>query len=87
MTELFVFGFLQGAMQLVRETEQKLEEAEQHCRDLTKSSFEECRPCLEDVCKAFYTSTCRRGFAFFSFKVGSQHIIIDKKINRFVAAS
>nr|CBN82071.1 Clusterin-like protein 1 [Dicentrarchus labrax] len=58
-----------GAMQLVRETEQKLEEAEQQCQDLTKSSFEECRPCLEDTCKAFYTSTCRRGFASFSFKV------------------
>ncbi|KAM9337173.1 clusterin-like protein 1 [Symphorus nematophorus] len=58
-----------GAMQLVRETEQKLEEAEQQCQDLTRSSFEECRPCLEDTCKAFYTSTCRRGFASFSFKV------------------
>uniref|UniRef100_A0A3B4TYD7 Clusterin n=1 Tax=Seriola dumerili TaxID=41447 RepID=A0A3B4TYD7_SERDU len=59
---------------LARETEQKLEEAEQQCQDLTKSSFEECRPCLEDTCKAFYTSTCRRGFASFSFKVRSQHI-------------
>ncbi|XP_033494946.1 clusterin-like protein 1 [Epinephelus lanceolatus] len=58
-----------GAMLLVRETEQKLEEAERQCQDLTKSSFEECRPCLEDTCKAFYTSTCRRGFASFSFKV------------------
>ncbi|XP_042337588.1 clusterin-like protein 1 [Plectropomus leopardus] len=58
-----------GAMQLVRETEQKLEEVEKQCRDLTKSSFEECRPCLEDTCKAFYTSTCRRGFAYFSIKV------------------
>ncbi|XP_075936443.1 clusterin-like protein 1 [Anarhichas minor] len=58
-----------GAMQLVRETEQKLEEAEQQCQYLTKSSFEECQPCLEDTCKAFYTSTCRRGFASFSFKV------------------
>ncbi|XP_059183172.1 clusterin-like protein 1 [Centropristis striata] len=58
-----------GAMQLVRESELKLEEAEQQCRVLTKSSFEECRPCLEDTCKAFYTSACRRGFASFSFKV------------------
>ncbi|KAL7373290.1 hypothetical protein ABVT39_003098 [Epinephelus coioides] len=58
-----------GAMLLVRETEQKLEEAERQCQDLTKSFFEECRPCLEDTCKAFYTSTCRRGFASFSFKV------------------
>lgn len=66
---LSVLGILQGAMQLVRETEQKLEEAEQQCRDLTRSSFEECRPCLEDTCKAFYTSKCRRGFSAFSFKV------------------
>ncbi|XP_068565611.1 clusterin-like protein 1 [Cebidichthys violaceus] len=58
-----------GAMQLIRETEQKLEEAEQQCQYLTKSSFEECQPCLEDTCKAFYTATCRRGFASFSFKV------------------
>ncbi|XP_019943419.1 clusterin-like protein 1 [Paralichthys olivaceus] len=58
-----------GATQLARETEQKLKEAEQQCEDLTKSSFDECRPCLEDTCKAFFTSTCRRGFAAFSFKV------------------
>ena len=56
-------------MQLARETEQKLEEAEQQCQDLTRSSFEECRPCLEDTCKAYFTSTCRRGFASFTFKV------------------
>nr|XP_046228101.1 clusterin-like protein 1 [Scatophagus argus] len=58
-----------GATQLARETEKKLEEAEQQCQDLTRASLEECRPCLEDTCKAFYTSTCRRGFASFSFKV------------------
>ncbi|XP_028425726.1 clusterin-like protein 1 [Perca flavescens] len=58
-----------GAMQLVWETEQKLKEADQQCQDLTKSSFDECRPCLEDTCKAFFTSKCRRGFASFSFKV------------------
>ncbi|XP_061569544.1 clusterin-like protein 1 [Cololabis saira] len=58
-----------GVTQLAKETEQKLEEAEQKCRDLTKSSFRRCQPCLEDSCKAFYTSTCRRGYASFSFKV------------------
>ncbi|KAK5849840.1 hypothetical protein PBY51_014142 [Eleginops maclovinus] len=58
-----------GARQLVWETELKLEEAEQQCQDVIKSSFEECRPCLEDACKAFFTSTCRRGFASFSFKL------------------
>uniref|UniRef100_A0A3Q1F8A7 Clusterin n=1 Tax=Acanthochromis polyacanthus TaxID=80966 RepID=A0A3Q1F8A7_9TELE len=54
---------------LAKETKQKLDEAEQKCRDLTKSSFGKCRPCVEESCKAFYTSTCRRGFASFSFKV------------------
>ncbi|XP_024136107.1 clusterin-like protein 1 [Oryzias melastigma] len=58
-----------GVMQLAKEMEHKLEEAEQQCRDSTKSSLEECKPCLEDACKAFYTSACRRGFASFSFKV------------------
>ncbi|XP_015232944.1 PREDICTED: clusterin-like protein 1 [Cyprinodon variegatus] len=58
-----------GAMQLARETEQRLEEAEQQCRDLTKSFFGECRPCLEDSCKAFFTSTCRRGYTSFTLKV------------------
>uniref|UniRef100_A0A3P9J5V5 Clusterin n=1 Tax=Oryzias latipes TaxID=8090 RepID=A0A3P9J5V5_ORYLA len=52
-----------------QEMEHKLEEAEQQCRESTKSSLEECKPCLEDTCKAFYASTCRRGFASFSFKV------------------
>lgn len=72
--EWYVLWFLQGAMQLLKETEQKLEQAEQQCQDLTKSFFGECRPCLEDSCKAFYTSTCRRGFASFSFKVSIQLI-------------
>ncbi|XP_043961238.1 clusterin-like protein 1 [Gambusia affinis] len=58
-----------GAMQLAREAEQKLEEAEWQCRDLAKSIFGECRSCLEDSCKAFFTSTCRRGYASFVFKV------------------
>ncbi|XP_062297397.1 clusterin-like protein 1 [Scomber scombrus] len=58
-----------GAMQLARETEQKLKEAEWQCQDLTKSTFEECRPCLEDTCKTFFTSVCRRGFTSFSFQV------------------
>ena len=75
VTELSFFsvsvsgGFLQGAMQLARETEQKLKEAEWQCQDLTKATFEECRPCLEDTCKTFFTSMCRRGFTSFSFQV------------------
>uniref|UniRef100_A0A7N6FGV5 Clusterin n=1 Tax=Anabas testudineus TaxID=64144 RepID=A0A7N6FGV5_ANATE len=59
---------------LVKETQLKLDEAEQQCRDLTEASFTECRPCLEDTCKAFYTSMCRRGFASFSFKGNSESL-------------
>lgn len=61
-------------MQL-EETEQKLEQAEQQCEDLTKSIFATCQPCLEETRKAFYTSKCRRGFTLFSFKVWAQHIL------------
>ncbi|KAJ8336469.1 hypothetical protein SKAU_G00376890 [Synaphobranchus kaupii] len=58
-----------GTAQLAKEVEQKLGEAEQHCQESLKASWEECRPCLEEACKAFYTSTCRRGFSSFSYKV------------------
>uniref|UniRef100_A0A672G5P7 Clusterin n=1 Tax=Salarias fasciatus TaxID=181472 RepID=A0A672G5P7_SALFA len=60
---------LMDAAHLAKETEGKLKEAEKHCQDLSRSSFEKCRPCLEDSCRGFYTSTCRRGFASFSSKM------------------
>uniref|UniRef100_A0A4W5KNC9 Clusterin n=1 Tax=Hucho hucho TaxID=62062 RepID=A0A4W5KNC9_9TELE len=49
--------------------ELNLQKAEEQCHDSLRTSFMECRPCLEDTCKTFYTSTCRRGFSSFSFKV------------------
>ncbi|XP_026229782.1 clusterin-like protein 1 [Anabas testudineus] len=58
-----------GAAQLAKEVTDKLEEAEEQCKDSLQSEWEECRPCLEDACKTFYTSTCRRGFATFQAKV------------------
>ncbi|XP_040910610.1 clusterin-like protein 1 [Toxotes jaculatrix] len=58
-----------GAAQLAKEVTGKLEEAEEQCKDSLQSEWEECRPCLEDACKTFYTSTCRRGFATFHTKV------------------
>ncbi|KAI1889136.1 hypothetical protein AGOR_G00175960 [Albula goreensis] len=58
-----------GAVEMAKEVEQKLGEAEQQCKEALKTSWEECRPCLENACKTFYTSTCRRGFSSFSFKV------------------
>ncbi|XP_018531679.1 clusterin-like protein 1 [Lates calcarifer] len=58
-----------GAAQLAKEVTEKLEEAEEQCKDSLQSEWEECRPCLEDACKNFYTSTCRRGFATFRAKV------------------
>lgn len=59
----------QGAAQLAQEVNEKLEEAEEQCKFSLQSEWEECRPCLEDACKTFYTSTCRRGFATFGGKV------------------
>ena len=59
----------QGAAQLKREVTEKLVKAEQKCRDSLQSEWEQCRPCLEEACKTFYTSTCRRGFASFHAKV------------------
>ncbi|KAK7944574.1 hypothetical protein WMY93_000302 [Mugilogobius chulae] len=58
-----------GAEQLAQEVTEKLTEAEQQCKDSLQSEWDECRPCLENACKDFYTSTCRRGFAFFHNKV------------------
>ncbi|XP_078143572.1 clusterin-like protein 1 [Centroberyx gerrardi] len=58
-----------GAAQLAHEVTEKLQEAEEQCKDSLQSEWEECRPCLEDACKTFYTSTCRRGFATFHAKV------------------
>ncbi|RVE62057.1 hypothetical protein OJAV_G00176820 [Oryzias javanicus] len=58
-----------GAAQLTKEVTEKLEEAEERCRDSLQSEWEQCRPCLEDACKNFYSSTCRRGFATFHAKV------------------
>lgn len=59
----------QGAAEIAQDVEKKLNEAEQQCKESLKSSWEECRPCLEDTCKNFYTNTCRRGFATFTNKV------------------
>ncbi|KAJ4936969.1 hypothetical protein JOQ06_001553 [Pogonophryne albipinna] len=57
------------ADQLTKEVMQKLQEAEQQCKESLQSEWEQCRPCLEDACKTFYTSTCRRGYGFFHAKV------------------
>lgn len=70
-----VIAFLhrQGAAEIAQDIEKKLSEAEQQCRESLKSSWEECRPCLEDTCKNFYTNSCRRGFATFTNKVQYSH--------------
>ncbi|KAM6920009.1 clusterin-like protein 1 [Lycodopsis pacificus] len=57
------------ADQLAQEVTAKLEEAEEQCKESLQSEWVECRPCLEDACKTFYTSTCRRGFGIFQAKV------------------
>uniref|UniRef100_A0A3Q0R6I5 Clusterin n=1 Tax=Amphilophus citrinellus TaxID=61819 RepID=A0A3Q0R6I5_AMPCI len=58
-----------GAAELAKEVTEKLQEAEEQCKESLQSEWEECRPCLEDACKTFYTSTCRRGFSTFHTKV------------------
>ncbi|XP_067309704.1 clusterin-like protein 1 [Pseudorasbora parva] len=58
-----------GAAEIAEDIEKKLNEAEQQCKDSLQSSWEKCRPCLEDTCKNFYTNTCRRGFATFTNKL------------------
>ncbi|XP_055084720.1 clusterin-like protein 1 [Periophthalmus magnuspinnatus] len=58
-----------GAEHLAQEVTAKLTEAEEQCKDSLQSEWDECRPCLENACKDFYTSTCRRGFATFHNKV------------------
>uniref|UniRef100_A0A3B4GCL3 Clusterin n=1 Tax=Pundamilia nyererei TaxID=303518 RepID=A0A3B4GCL3_9CICH len=58
-----------GAAELAKEVTEKLKEAEEQCKDSLQTEWEDCRPCLEDACKNFYTSTCRRGFVSFHTKV------------------
>ncbi|KTG38490.1 hypothetical protein cypCar_00021749 [Cyprinus carpio] len=58
-----------GAAEIAQDIEKKLNEAELQCQESLKSSWEECRPCLEDTCKNFYTNTCRRGFTTFTNKL------------------
>lgn len=67
----------QEADKLAKEVTEKLEEAEEQCRESLQAEWEECRPCLEDACKNFYTSTCRRGFATFHTKAGSCVLLSD----------
>uniref|UniRef100_A0A3Q2YNL3 Clusterin n=1 Tax=Hippocampus comes TaxID=109280 RepID=A0A3Q2YNL3_HIPCM len=55
--------------QLAQDVTEKLREAEEQCRASLQSEWDECRPCLEDACKTFFTNTCRRGFATFQTKV------------------
>ncbi|XP_028826385.1 clusterin-like protein 1 [Denticeps clupeoides] len=58
-----------GAEQLAREAEQKLQKAEQDCKDLLKPMWMECQPCLEETCKSFYSSPCHRGFFSLTLQV------------------
>ncbi|XP_062849149.1 LOW QUALITY PROTEIN: clusterin-like protein 1 [Trichomycterus rosablanca] len=58
-------------VEIAQNVEEKLNEAEQQCKETLKSSWDECRPCLENTCKNFYTKNCRRGFATFSTKLES----------------
>ncbi|CAL1580348.1 unnamed protein product [Knipowitschia caucasica] len=67
------------AEQLSKEVTEKLTEAEQQCKDSLQSEWDECRPCLENACKDFYTSTCRRGYAAFHNKVQNFFSTVSKR--------
>uniref|UniRef100_A0A3B4UKU9 Clusterin n=1 Tax=Seriola dumerili TaxID=41447 RepID=A0A3B4UKU9_SERDU len=75
-----------GAAQLAKEVTEKLEEAEEQCKDSLQSEWEACRPCLEDACKTFYTSTCRRGFATFHApeNTDTEVVGIEDSFNRLI---
>ncbi|XP_034039086.1 clusterin-like protein 1 [Thalassophryne amazonica] len=60
-----------GAVELAQEVTEKLRYAEEQCKESLQAKWEECRPCLEDACRTFYTSNCRRGFSAFHAKVES----------------
>uniref|UniRef100_A0A4W3JKG6 Clusterin n=1 Tax=Callorhinchus milii TaxID=7868 RepID=A0A4W3JKG6_CALMI len=53
-------------LQRARDVEQRLEKEEDTCQASLQSAWEDCKPCLEDACKTFYTTTCRRGFSIFT---------------------
>ncbi|KAG2458218.1 CLUL1 protein, partial [Polypterus senegalus] len=59
----------QRALQLANDVQQKLQEAEDQCKEALQNSWDDCKPCLKDTCQTFYTSNCRRGFFSFSAKV------------------
>uniref|UniRef100_A0A4W3J8P2 Clusterin n=1 Tax=Callorhinchus milii TaxID=7868 RepID=A0A4W3J8P2_CALMI len=59
-------------LQRARDVEQRLEKEEDTCQASLQSAWEDCKPCLEDACKTFYTTTCRRGFSIFTSRVKQQ---------------
>lgn len=75
----FAFIWEQEAAKLAQEVIEKLEEAEEQCRESLQTEWEECKPCLEDACKNFYTSTCRRGFATFRNKARKAALSTEEK--------
>ncbi|XP_007899164.1 clusterin-like protein 1 [Callorhinchus milii] len=56
-------------LQRARDVEQRLEKEEDTCQASLQSAWEDCKPCLEDACKTFYTTTCRRGFSIFTSRI------------------
>ncbi|TRY97653.1 hypothetical protein DNTS_035473, partial [Danionella cerebrum] len=54
---------------IAQSIERKLNEAAQQCNDTGKASWLQCVQCLNDTCKNFYTSNCRRGFTTITNKL------------------
>nr|XP_057929674.1 clusterin-like protein 1 [Doryrhamphus excisus] len=70
-----------GAAELAQDVSVKLQEAEEHCRTSLQSEWDRCRPCLEEACKAFFSTTCRRGFSTFQTKVENFFHRVSKRFN------
>ncbi|KAM9791820.1 clusterin-like protein 1 [Syngnathus typhle] len=72
-----------GAAQLAQDVTEKLQEAEEQCKASLQSHWDECRPCLEDACKTFFTKTCRRGFGTFQTKVENFFRLVSRRFSSF----
>lgn len=51
----------QDAMLKAQEVEAKLAEEERVCNDSTVALWEECKPCLKNICVKYYSRTCSSG--------------------------
>ncbi|MCQ7850975.1 hypothetical protein NP305_23550, partial [Salmonella enterica] len=51
----------EDAINVTRESEEKLKGSQGVCNDSMQALWEECKPCLKQTCMKFYARVCRRG--------------------------